>query len=500
MNDSLHRRLTPPALRYLLYFLLALAAIALPVLLSRTSLPIVAFTYSRETVPFELFGFSAALAISLILLFELRRRDLSRLDQVLPVVLPALIGVYVLYLITDYSTRSWDYSCYEGAASAIAHGVNPYYMEQGEELTGSCYIYPPLTAQVMAWLFRLFAGTALPDKAAETRAWDRVFYLFQTVQFFLVVAAAALSYRFARRLGLNALPAGLLVAALFVFNNPLLRTVRHNQVNLWTLVLVMAAILLLPRYPWVSGLALALAIHIKITPGILVLIWLLTRRWKAVLGTVAGFAGIVFLQTGFGMNWTTWRQFLEFLFDPFGNPLLLRFPLFRDNSLHGLLENVLRFAGVLSTPPGTAPFSLFGILAGLVTLAVVAWFALRFVQQERRLREGFSSDELNLYTHSMDALALTLLVPPMVWEHHYVIAVPVIIWAAATSPRNRLWIVAVAAALMLAVPTFDLFPFSYHRVAGLLMLLLLAAPRALEHDLLKVLASGPSPQKPVTQQ
>jgi hypothetical protein len=500
MNDSLSRRPTPSALRYLLYFLLSLVAIALPVLLSRTSLPIIAFTYSRESVPFELFGFSAALAIALILLFELRRRDLTRLDQVLPVVVPALVGIYVLYLITDYSTRTWDYYCYEGAANALVHGLNPYYVEQGDETLGSCYVYPPLTAQVMAWFFRLFAGTTVPDKAAESLAWDRVFYLFQTVQLFLVIAAAALSYRFARRLGMNALPAGLLVAALFVFNNPLLRTVRHNQVNLWTLVLVMAAILLLPRYPWISGLALALAIHIKITPGILVLVWLLTRRWKAVLGTLAGFAGILFLQTGFGMNWTTWRQFLEFLLDPLGNLFLLRFPLFRDNSPHGILENVMRFAGILTTPPGTAPWSLFGILSGLVILATVAWFSLRFVQHERIWREDASSGEFRVDAHSMDALALTLLVPPMVWEHHYVIAVPIVIWAVATSPRNRLWIVAVAAALMLAVPTFDLFPFSYHRVAGLLMLLLLAAPRAMEHDLLKVLASGPRPQKPVTQQ
>jgi hypothetical protein len=351
----------------------------------------------------------------------------------------------------------------------------------------------------MAWIAHLFPGSNSTDPAIQNQAWDRVFYLFQTVQFFLAIAVSALCYRFARRLGLGALPAGLLVAALFLFNSPFVRTIRHSQVNLWTLALLMSAILLLPRYPWVSGLAIGLAIHIKITPGIIALVWLLTGRWKAVLGTIVGFGAVLLLQTGLGTNWTPWRQFGEYLLDPFGNPFLLRFPLFRDNSLHAVLENALRFTGILSTPPGTAPGSLLGILTGIVTLAVVAWFAFRFVRREKFWKNRPGLDELRLQAHSMDALALTLLLPPMVWEHHYVVAIPIVIWAIAARPKSQLWTIALASALMLAVPTFDLFPFSYHRLAGLLILLLLAAPRAPELDLLKVLAVDPNPPNPVTQ-
>jgi hypothetical protein len=81
-----------------------------------------------------------------------------------------------------------------------------------------------------------------------------------------------------------------------------------------------------------------------------------------------------------------------------------------------------------------------------------------------------------LYGHAVDALALALLVSPTVWEHHYVLALPLVLWAAAKRGRDRPWPVAIGAFLMLAVPTFDLFPLSYHRIVGLVLLLILTSP------------------------
>ena len=79
----------------------------------------------------------------------------------------------------------------------------------------------------------------------------------------------------------------------------------------------------------------------------------------------------------------------------------------------------------------------------------------------------------------MDAVALTLLISPLVWENHYVLAVPLALWAVATRWRDRPWQIGIGVFLMFALPTFDVFPLSYHRIVGLLMLLQLTSPKAL---------------------
>jgi hypothetical protein len=70
-------------------------------------------------------------------------------------------------------------------------------------------------------------------------------------------------------------------------------------------------------------------------------------------------------------------------------------------------------------------------------------------------------------------------VSPSVWEHHYVLALPLALWAVALRGRDRPGLVALGIFLMLCMPTFDLYPLSLHRLAGMLMLLGLTPPRRL---------------------
>jgi hypothetical protein len=79
----------------------------------------------------------------------------------------------------------------------------------------------------------------------------------------------------------------------------------------------------------------------------------------------------------------------------------------------------------------------------------------------------------------MDALALGLMTSPVVWEHHYVLAIPLVIWAFATQGMARPWQVGIGAFLIFAIPTFDVFPLSYHRILGLLFLVHITWPAAL---------------------
>jgi hypothetical protein len=126
------------------------------------------------------------------------------------------------------------------------------------------------------------------------------------------------------------------------------------------------------------------------------------------------------------------------------------------------------------------------------TAAAIIWFVARFVKRERVLSElaqGAAPEEgvpdwktVRLFGHTVDALTLALLISPMVWEHHYLFTLPIIIWAFATRGNDKPWQVGVAAFLILALPTFDFFILSYHRFVGLLLLAFYTSPGPLRYQ------------------
>ena len=318
---------------------------------------------------------------------------------------------------------------------------------------------------------------------SEEAIWRLIFYFYQCSQFFLINATYFLCYRFARNVGIRSMPALALVTALFSFNTPLLRTLRHNQINLWVLDLILLAILFSRAHPIISGLVVAPGGHIKVYPLALWLPWSITRRWRAIVGSLVGFFSIVFIQTSGGRNWRLWYQFLAF------SRSFPRGTRFRDNSLHSIVYNLVRMAGLLVDGSTARLQAITDVVVALITFVIVVWFAVRFIERERifsaltkvadRQSSNLWEDTSRLYGHLLDAVTLALLISPQVWEHHYVLAMPMILWAAATRWRDRPWPVGIGAFLILVLPTFDVFPFSYHRLAGLLMLLCLTSPKAL---------------------
>jgi hypothetical protein len=308
----------------------------------------------------------------------------------------------------------------------------------------------------------------------SARSWGIVFYLFQCTQFFFIALTYPLAYRFARRLGFPKTTAVLLVTALLLLNTPLLRTLRHNQVNILVLDLFLIALLLADRFPLVSGLSAAVGIHLKLYPAVLFLPWLLTKRWRPLLAALLSLGLIVLMETSWGQNWQVWQQFLaasaEF---PPGTQ-------FRDNSLHSLVFNGL---AIVTAPAGmrAATFrTIVAILVFVASAATAGWMAWRLYKRQRALAEtpaGTLAGANQLYYgQAMDALALGLILAPRVWEHHYVLALPIILWGAAVCGRERPWAVGTAAFLMIGMPAFDIYPLSYHRLAGLLLMLFLVRP------------------------
>ncbi len=448
-----------PHPRAVLVAALALLAVLAPLALSALGPAFLASSYGRNSARFELFAAFAALAAGVAAVLELRARRGRPAVELVPVVAPLLVTLLYAFLIGEYSRKPFDYDCYEYAGRAILLGEDPY-------AVGLIYLYPPLTGQAMAAAHRALAWAAeLMGTAPHPEAiWGAVFYLFQCAQLALILLLYALATRFARALGMDATRAHAVVALLLLVDNPLLRTLRHGQVNLWILDLALIAILFARRIPTLAGFALALSIHVKLYPLVLLLPFGLARCWRAVAWTAVGCALIVLVQTDFGRDWTPWLQFAEFYARVYPGEIA-----FRNNSFHSVLFNTLRF--LFDLPPASLRAPV-GLAASVFSLAMGAWLLLRALARERTDAPA----PVRLLANAADALAFSLRISQSVWEHHFLFALPLVIVAIATQWRERPVAVAVCVFLMLGMPTFDLFPLSYHRAAGLVGLLAVTRP------------------------
>jgi hypothetical protein len=469
----------PPARRPLaapLLWLLTLVAAGLlvlvPIALWRLDTRLLGSTYGKPFQPFELFGFCVTAALGVYGAQQLRRAapsyDVDRWAGAAGLILTTL---YALPLLVDKPLRSWDYECYEQAARALLAGRDPY--------ADTGYLYPPLVAQSFAGAYRLLHAAvqaAHLSGLGDAEIFGCLFYVYQCLQLFLVVAAFALCRVLATRLGLRPAHAAVLCTLLFVFNTPLFRTLKHGQVNLYVLDAILVAVLYPRRWPLVVGLGLALATHIKLYPVLFVLpLWWIGARSAATwaVGLVA--AGFV-LERRLAAS-----VLLDFVRSLPGFP---RGTLLRDNSLHSVVYNLAHALALDRIVPARA----VDVVALLLGLGLSGWIFWRvFVRAATTSTTGTpgatqvdgaarARDQASLFVFT---LLIMMLLSPLVWEHHYVLTLPLGIWALArvavpgTSQPRRIRAV-LAAALVYAPPTFDVFPFSYHRLAGLLWLVWLA--------------------------
>jgi hypothetical protein len=460
-------------------------AIGLPPFWAAFDTPWLGSSYPPYYQRFELLGLTGTLALFALGAFELRGRIGRRIpwQQAAAVLIPLLTGLYFVTLVSEYSQRSYDYGAYQNAASRLLAGEGLY---DGKPP----YLYPPLTAQALAALYRwVDAAPELTGRVhhrpgmenleftAEKDVWNSVFYYYRCLLLLGVALAYYASYAFVRRLGMAVELAHLLVAAILVFDNPLFRTLRWNQVNLWLLDLSLLGLLWAQRRPILAGFSIALAANVKVYPLVLWGALTAARFWLVSVATLAGLGLVVATQTDFFRDGAHWQGFFAFLPNfPWEHNL-------RNNNFFGIVYNLLRLGA------GVDPSEVWvrGV-AVVLTSAASAWFAWRFVQREAsfrrgdRLRVGASPDGVRLFGHGADALAFGLVAATSVWEHHYVLAIPLALYAVALWGTQRPWSVAIGILLAIVLPSFDVFPLSYHRIAGLMLLLWVTSPPALRAE------------------
>jgi hypothetical protein len=432
---------------------LGVVVVVLPLALWPLELPTLAHTYGRTYQPFELMSWGAAVVALGFMGRHLRALQADgrlTLRAAAPALATLVVTLYGVGVIGEYSQESWDWGCYRDGAAAVLQGGTPY---------GRCYIYPPLLAQVLAGVYRVMdplqhaLGMNLPD------TWPLVFYVFQASQIAALATLALVGQRLARRWGLSVELAAVVVAALLVLDNPLLRTLRHNQINLWLLTITVLAVDVLDRKPLAAGGLLALAAHIKLYPLALLAPWVLGKRWRAVGAAVA--ATVVLAVVVTGRNPEQWSELLAF------GSRIAAGQYFRNNSILGLVINLVRVplmsvqAPIEPWLPVLRPIGM--ALSGAAGLAVL-WRLLARYRRGGNARARMAAD-------TADIFALQLVVSPLVWEHHFVLALPVAWHAIATQGQRQPVLVATGVALALWMPTADIFLLSHHRMLGLVLLL-----------------------------
>lgn len=474
---------TPPNKNYIKSTLIltssSLVIVFIPLLIWKSKVPIIARTYDgsapgmMDSQPFELFGLLSSIFLIVVAWINIKIQKKVTLKSLIPIILPLLVSLQILFiLLEDSHPKSGDYLCYENAAQAIVNGMNPYtvYLK--------CYLYPPLQAQALALTYHFIDWRLSFLSTNITEKWNIVFYLYQCTQFIQIILAYYLTNLLAQKMGLKIIPSSLIVSALFLFNNPLFRTIKFNQINIWILNCFLLAVLWLPRHPFIAGLAVALGAHIKLYTFVLLLPWGLTRKWRSIVGILTGFLSILFVQTGFGNNLVLWQNFLVYFTTRIEKPSN-----YRNSSIWSFFYNLVKIPARFTH---VSIFDFVPFLVFAINILIIIWFIIRIIKRERIYIIFLKANDFNisnswneiyrLYGHSIDAIALGLLISPSVWEHHYVIAIPIALWAIVACRQEYPLLVGIGIFLIFCLPTFDIFPLSHHRLLGLLILVFLTSP------------------------
>jgi hypothetical protein len=166
------------------------------------------------------------------------------------------------------------------------------------------YFYPPLWATLLSFL------TPLGENGILLVAW--IANVLSLLLFYFLLQRTLELYQFRPN-------TAALTATLFLLvNMPVIRTFMYVQVNFHVMNFILLSLLFYKDHPSLSALMLALAIHFKASPAVLVLAFLLEFNWKWLLW----FAVHMILIAGFTIAIYGIRPYVDF----FNNFLFINAP------------------------------------------------------------------------------------------------------------------------------------------------------------------------------
>jgi len=388
----------------------------------------------------------SSLGAALVLLQNRRLRTRHGLTVICTLLL-LLLYANILRERTAYG----DVGAYIRAARDLVRGAS----------LDSRYLYPPFLATILTPLARC------GDTTIGGVCWAA--NLLSLGLFVVLLRTALVRYGFGNRLSV------LLVFLLVAINAPILRTLLYVQINLHVANLILIALLAFPRLPFLSAAALALAVHLKASPIVLALPFVLNRNWR----WSAWFAAMLAAFAGVTVGAYGWQPFLDFIHNV-RNIHDANGIVFRDTSVDSFFRSS-------ATALGFSPqVVLWPIL--VAKLGLLAAVLLTMVRVERN--RAFVRDDQpgqNVRNAVPVLLLFMLLGSPLVWEHHavFVALTYLLVLKRLATPGECVWFGA-AYVLEYLLPTFDFYPWSFGRLLSPLILLglIYATARRSEDDTL----------------
>ncbi|MBK9781339.1 MAG: DUF2029 domain-containing protein [Anaerolineales bacterium] len=335
--------------------------------------------------------------------------------------------------------RYGDYHYYLEAATALANG----------QPLPDTYLYLPLWGTLLRFL------VPLGDQGVMIVLW--LVNIVALGAFYFLLIQTLERYNFPRRISV-------LITILFLLiNTPLMRTLGFLQVNLMTLDLILLSILTYPKNNFLSALALAVAVHLKTSPAVIVLGFLLEFNWRWMFWFGVSFLGIgLFPIAMHGVD-----IYLQFVNNTIA---LAQIPdtNFHDTSFDSFLRFFNPFFGIQ-----IAQTRLMALGAKVLLLVATLLTMTQNVRERSFLREG------RLLNALPSLFVFMTLASPIVWDHHgiFLTLTFLLMLKLIRSPGH--WVVFMAAYFFeFMLPSFDFFPWSYGRlVAPMVVLWLMFAFR-----------------------
>ena len=306
------------------------------------------------------------------------------------------------------------------------------------------YIYPPLWAILLQPLVKL--GTPI----ATNILW--VFNFLGLCAFYFLCAKLLQRYGFSER------TSAIVMTIFMLVNVPILRNMYYMQVNLHVLNLMFLSMLLRRRSAFLSALAMAISIHLKLSPILLVLAFLLERDWRW-LTWLAVTTLAIFGLTVYTNGIYPYQDFI-FNLSLLNQPL---FPNFRNTSFDSFLWPLIEFLNLNQSLVHALIYACKGLLA----------IGVFYVIYQTIKNHALYDNETSILFNTIPALIILMnMASPLVWEHHGVfITLPFLVLLKKLNTQQEWAWFGAAYFLEFFLPTFDFYPWSYGRLAATLIIL-----------------------------
>lgn len=334
--------------------------------------------------------------------------------------------------------RYGDYQYYLEAATAL-HNNQPL---------PDTYLYLPLWATILQFI------VPLGDQGMLAILWTMNIIMLGL--FYTLLVRVLEKYEFSNRFAV------IITVIFMLLNTPLHRTLGYVQVNLLVMVLVMYSMLTFPKNIFLSALAMALAIHLKTSPAVLVLAFLLERNWKWMIWLALTFIIIAIIPIALEGT----HPYFDYLTN-IGILTRITDTNFHDTSFDSFFRFLNPFFGIKIEATRLITVGA-KVALGLSTLYVMA--------QNIRNHTFANSDSKNKnMLNAMPALFILMtLTSPIVWDHHGLFVTLSFLLLIKTIESPALWMWFGFAYLQeFIMPTFDFFPWSFGRLLAPLIVLFL---------------------------